>query len=235
VELPGAIKDSFNFREAGTTVRTEIVAGATTFAALSYIIFVQPAVLARAGMDFGAVMTATCLASAIATVLLGAWANYPIAVAPAMGHNFFFVSVVTQLGVPWPVALGADFLAGAIFVLLAAVRFREAIIDAVPACLKAAIPVGIGLLIAFVGMQWGGIVVANPGSLVRLGRLTSPPALLTLAGFLLIAVLHLRRVPGAILIGEAGRPDRAGQESVGRHPQHRGDSVCDEERTALSG
>jgi adenine/guanine/hypoxanthine permease len=182
-------------------VRTEIVAGATTFAALSYIIFVQPAVLSGAGMDFGAVMTATCLASALATLLMGLLANYPIAVAPAMGHNFFFVSVVTQLGVPWPVALGADFLAGALFVLLAAFRFREAIIDAVPPCLKAAIPVGIGLLIAFVGMQWGGIVVANPGSLVRLGRLTAPPALLTLSGFALIAVLHLRRVPGAILIG----------------------------------
>jgi AGZA family xanthine/uracil permease-like MFS transporter len=202
VELPGAVKERFvNLREARTTVRTEIVAGATTFAALSYIIFVQPAVLAGAGMDFGAVMAATCLTSAFATVLMGLLANYPIAVAPAMGHNFFFVSVVTQLGVPWQVALGADFLAGALFVLLAAFRFREAIIDAVPPCLKAAIPVGIGLLIAFVGMQWGGIVVANPGSLVRLGRLTAPPALLTLAGFGLIAVLHLRRVPGAILIG----------------------------------
>ncbi len=182
-------------------MRTEIVAGATTFAALSYIIFVQPAVLAGAGMDFGAVMAATCLASAFATLLMGLLANYPIAVAPAMGHNFFFVSVVTQLGVPWPIALGADFLAGVVFVLLAGFRFREAVIDAVPACLKAAIPVGIGLLIAFVGMQWGGIVVASPGSLVRLGRLTAPPALLTLAGFGLIAVLHLRRVPGAILIG----------------------------------
>lgn len=182
-------------------MRTEIVAGATTFAALSYIIFVQPAVLARAGMDFGAVMAATCLASAFATVLMGLFANYPIAVAPAMGHNFFFVSVVTQLRVPWQVALGADFLAGGAFVLLAGFRFREAVIDAIPACLKAAIPVGIGLLIAFVGMQWGGIVVANPGSLVRLGRLTTPPPLLTLAGFLLIAVLHLRRVPGAILVG----------------------------------
>src|SRR5437867_11730473 len=137
-------------------------------------------------MDFGAVMTATCLASAFATALMGLLANYPIAVAPAMGHNFFFVSVVTQLGVPWPVALGADFLTGALFVLLAGFRFREAIIDAVPACLKAAIPVGIGLLIAFVGMQWGGIIVANPGSLVRLGQLTAPSTLLTLAGFLLI-------------------------------------------------
>lgn len=191
----------FRLRDSGTTVRTEIIAGATTFAALSYIIFVQPAVLAGAGMDFGAVMAATCFASAFATALMGLLANYPIAVAPAMGHNFFFVFAVTQLGVPWRVALGADFLAGALFVLLAAFRFREAVIEAVPPCLKAAIPVGIGLLIAFVGLQWGGIVVANPGSLVRLGHLTAPAPLLALGGFLLISVLHLRRVPGAILIG----------------------------------
>ncbi|MGH7629101.1 MAG: NCS2 family permease [Gemmatimonadales bacterium] len=187
--------------KAGTTIRTELVAGATTFATLSYIIFVQPAVLAGAGMDFGAVMAATCVASAFATILMGLVANYPIAVAPAMGHNFFFVYAVTQLGIPWQVALGADFLAGVLFLALATFRFREAVIDAVPDCLRAAIPVGIGLLIAFVGMQWGGIVVGNPGSLVRLGRLTAPATLLALGGFGLIAVLSLRRVRGAILIG----------------------------------
>ncbi|MGH7517297.1 MAG: NCS2 family permease [Gemmatimonadales bacterium] len=191
----------FGLRQARTSVKTELLAGATTFATLSYIIFVQPAVLAGAGMDFGAVMAATCVASAFATVLMGLLANYPIAVAPAMGHNFYFVYAVTQLGVPWQVALGADFLAGVLFLLLAGFRFREAVIDAIPDPLKAAIPVGIGLLIAFVGMQWGGIVVDNPGSLVRLGRLTSPAALLALGGFAVIAVLHLRRVPGAILIG----------------------------------
>jgi len=192
----------FKLSENGTTVRTEIAAGATTFATLSYIIFVQPAVLAQAGMDFGAVMAATCLASAFATLVMGLYANYPIAVAPAMGHNFFFTfTVVLGMGVPWAVALGADFLAGALFVALAAVRFREAVMDAVPACLKSAIPVGIGLLIAFVGMQWGGIVVADPGSLVKLGDLTAPPTLLALGGFLLIAVLQLRRVRGGILIG----------------------------------
>ena len=146
-------------------------------------------------------MAATCIASGFATALMGIAANYPIAVAPAMGHNFFFVYAVTQLGLPWQVALGADFLAGALFILLAAVRFREAVIDAVPDALKAAIPVGIGLLIAFVGMQWGGIVVGSPGGLVRLGQLTAPATLLALGGFGLISVLHLRRVPGAILIG----------------------------------
>jgi AGZA family xanthine/uracil permease-like MFS transporter len=192
----------FKLSENGTTVRTEIAAGATTFATLSYIIFVQPSVLAQAGMDFGAVMVATCLASAFATLVMGLYANYPIAVAPAMGHNFFFAfTVVIGMGVPWAVALGADFLAGALFIALAAFRFREAVMDAVPACLKSAIPVGIGLLIAFVGMQWGGIVVADPGSVVKLGDLTAPPTLLAVGGFLLIAVLQVRRVRGSILIG----------------------------------
>ena len=196
------LEQVFKLRSAGTSVRTEALAGATTFATLSYIIFVQPAVLAQAGMDFGAVMTATCVASAFATLVMGLLANYPIAVAPAMGHNFFFAfTVVVGMGVPWAVALGADFLAGALFIALAAFRFREAVMDAVPDCLKSAIPVGIGLLIAFVGMQWGGIVVADPGSLVKLGDLGAPPTLLALGGFLLIAVLLLRRVRGAILIG----------------------------------
>lgn len=196
------IERLFKLRDNGTTGRTEVLAGATTFATLAYIVFVQPAVLAQAGMDFGAVMVATCLASAFATLVMGFLTNYPIAVAPAMGHNFFFTfTVVLGMGVPWAVALGADFLAGALFIALAAFRFREAVMDAVPPCLKSAIPVGIGLLIAFVGMQWGGIVVADPGSLVKLGDLTAPPTLLALGGFLLIAVLQLRRVRGGILIG----------------------------------
>jgi AGZA family xanthine/uracil permease-like MFS transporter len=192
----------FRLREAGTTVRAEVIGGATTFVTLSYIIFVQPTVLGVARMDFGAVLVATCLASAFATLLMGLYANYPIAVAPGMGHNFFFAyTVVVGMGVPWRVALGADFLAGALFVALSAIHFREAVMAAIPPSLKAAIPVGIGLLITFVGMQWGGIIVGSPGSLVKLGHLTSPPALLALGGFLLIAVLNLRKVPGAILIG----------------------------------
>jgi AGZA family xanthine/uracil permease-like MFS transporter len=192
----------FGLRAAGTTVRTEVVAGATTFAALSYIIFVQPAVLSAAGMDAGAVMVATCLAAALATLLLGLLANYPIAAAPAMGHNFFFAfTVVVGMGVPWPVALGADFLAGVLFIALAAFRFRERVMDAVPPPLRAAIPAGIGLLIAMVGMQWAGIVVADPGSMVKLGDLTAPPTLLALGGFLLIAALAARGVRAAILAG----------------------------------
>jgi AGZA family xanthine/uracil permease-like MFS transporter len=192
---------SFALEEHGTTVRREIIAGATTFATMSYIIFVQPAVLAVAGMDFGAVMVATCVASAIATLLMGLLANYPIALAPAMGHNFYFVyGVCLALHVPWQVALGANCLAGLIFVLLSAVGLRERIIDILPASLKQAIGAGIGLLIAFVGLQWGGIVVASPGTLVSLGHLTRAPALVTLGGVALLFGLHARRVPGAVLL-----------------------------------
>jgi AGZA family xanthine/uracil permease-like MFS transporter len=198
----GVLERLFALREAGTTVRTEILAGVTTFATLAYIIFVQPAVLGAAGMDTGAVMVATCLSAALATLLLGLIANDPIAAAPAMGHNFFFAySVVVGMGIPWTIALGADFLAGVLFIGLAAFQFRERVMDAVPPALRAAIPAGIGLLIAFVGMQWGGIVVANPGSLVQLGELTAPATLLALAGFAVIAILTARRVRAAILIG----------------------------------
>jgi len=135
-------------------LRNELLAGATTFAAMSYIIGVQPALMSRVGMDFGAVMAATCIASAIATLLMGLLANYPIALAPAMGHNFYFAfGVCMAMGVSWQIALGANFIAGGIFVILSAVGFRERLIDSVPESLKHAIGAGIGLLIAFVGLQ----------------------------------------------------------------------------------
>ncbi|HSC26223.1 MAG TPA: NCS2 family permease, partial [Vicinamibacterales bacterium] len=149
----------FHLSENRTTVRTEAVAGLTTFLTMAYIIFVQPTVLGAAGMDFGAVLVATCLASGIATVLMGLTANYPIAVAPAMGHNFFFAfTVVGVMGVPWQVALGGVAVAGVIFILTAGVGLRERLITAIPDSLKHAIAVGIGLLIALVGLQWGGII-----------------------------------------------------------------------------
>jgi adenine/guanine/hypoxanthine permease len=192
----------FAISASGTTVRTEIVAGVTTFLTMAYIIFVQPAVLSAAGMDFGAVLVATCLASAMATVLMGLLANYPIAVAPAMGHNFFFAfTVCVGMQVPWRTALGAVALAGAIFILTAGVGLRERLITAIPESLKHAIAVGIGLLVALIGLQWGGIVVDAPGTLVTLGNLHAPPALLTLFGLAVMAVLMARRVPGALLLG----------------------------------
>lgn len=186
----------------GTTVPTEVVAGLTTFLTMAYIVFVQPTVLGAAGMDPGAVMVATCLATALATTLMALLANYPIAVAPAMGHNFFFAySVVVGMKVPWPVALGAVAIAGLVFVLTAGIGLREHLILAIPSSLKHAIGAGIGLLIATVGLEWAGVIVAAPGTLVTLGNLHAAPVLLALGGLLVTAVLVARRVPGAFLWG----------------------------------
>ena len=196
------IERLFRLREHRTTVRTEVLAGITTFLTMAYIIFVQPTVLGAAGMDFGSVLAATCIASGIATLLMAFLANYPIAVAPAMGHNFYFAyGVVVGMGVGWPVALGAVAIAGMIFILTAGVGLREKLITAIPDSLKHAMAVGIGLLIALIGLQWGGIVVDAPATLVKLGPLDSAPALLTLFGLTVMAVLSVRRVPGALLIG----------------------------------
>jgi len=186
----------------GTTVRTELLAGLTTFLTMSYIVFVQPTVLSAAGMDFGAVLVATCLATAFATTLMALLANYPIAVAPAMGHNFFFAyTVVLGMGVPWEVALGAVFIAGALFVLTASFGLRERLITVIPQNLKHAIAAGIGLLIALIGLQWAGLVVAAPGTMVALGNLHDGPVLLALGGLAFTAVLMARQVPGAFLWG----------------------------------
>jgi AGZA family xanthine/uracil permease-like MFS transporter len=192
----------FRLNALGTNVRTEVLAGVTTFLAMAYIIFVQPAVLSAAGMDAGAVLTATCLASALATLLMGVLANYPIAVAPAMGHNFFFAfTVVVARGTPWPVALGAVAIAGTAFILTAGIGLRERVILAVPESLKHAITVGIGLLIALIGLEWSGVVVASPGTLVTLGQLSSPPVALALGTLAFTAILVARGMRGALLIG----------------------------------
>jgi AGZA family xanthine/uracil permease-like MFS transporter len=186
----------------GTTVRTEILAGITTFLTMAYIIFVQPAVLGAAGMDFGAVLTATCLSAALATTLMAVLANYPIAVAPAMGHNFFFAySVVIGMNVPWRTALGGVAIAGTLFVITAGIGLRERLITAIPAPMKHAIAAGIGLLIATIGLQWAGLIVASPGTLVTLGNLHAAPAVVGVAALALTAVLMARRVPGAFLWG----------------------------------
>ncbi len=197
-----ALEKRFALAAHGTTVRTEVLAGVTTFLTMAYILFVQPAVMSAAGLDFGAVLTATCLASAAATTLMALLANYPIAVAPAMGHNFFFAySVVIGMHVPWPIALGAVTIAGAIFVLTAGVGVRERLITAIPDSLKHAIAAGIGLLIAMIGLEWAGLVVAAPGTLVTLGNLHDRAVLLSIAGLAATSVLMARRVPGAVLWG----------------------------------
>jgi AGZA family xanthine/uracil permease-like MFS transporter len=192
----------FKLRENQTNVKTEAVAGVTTFMTLSYIIFVQPTVLSACGMDFGAVLVATCLSSALATFLMGIYANYPIALAPGMGQNFFFAyTVVLSMGISWEKALGTVFLSGSLFFLLSFFGFREKLIDGIPDSLKEAIAIGIGLFIALVGFQWAGIVVAARGSLIGLGVLHSRPVVLSLFGLLLTVILMARKVRGALLWG----------------------------------
>ena len=192
----------FRLQESGTTVKREIVAGCTTFMTLSYIIFVQPAVLSAAGMDPGAVMAATCITSAFAMVLMAFLANYPIALAPGMGHNFYFTfTVCLTLGVSWQNALGAVFIAGVLFILLFFVGLREKVMTILPVSLRNAIPAGIGLLIALVGLEWAGLIVDHPATYVTLGDLKSPPALLSLFGIIVIAILFALKVRGAILVG----------------------------------
>lgn len=178
------------------------MAGITTFMTMSYIIFVQPAVLGAAGMDQGAVMVATCLSAALGTVLMAFLANYPIALAPAMGQNFYFsYIVVLTLGYSWQETLGAVFIVGLVFILLSTVGLRETLMNILPNCLKNSIPVGIGLLIALVGLEWSGMVVSHPVTYVTLGDLTSTPTLLSIFGLLVMAILFALRIRGAILVG----------------------------------
>ena len=196
------LKGIFDLKEQNTTPGRELVAGLTTFMTMSYIIFVQPAVLGAAGMDPGAVMVATCLASAVGTLLMAFLANYPIALAPAMGHNFYFTYIVVlTLGYSWQHALGAVFVAGLAFVLLSTVGLRETLMNVLPGCLKNGIPVGIGLLIALVGLEWSGIVAPHPVTYVTLGDLTSTPTLVSIAGLVTMAVLFALGVRGSVLIG----------------------------------
>ncbi len=192
----------FHLDEQGTDVRTEVLGGVTTFMTMAYIVFVNPAVLSGTGMDFGAVMTATCLSAAVATFAMGLLANYPIALAPGMGENFFFLTVCVSMSVAWEVALGAVFVAGVVFILLTFFRIREMIIDAIPMSLKHAIAVGIGLFIAYIGLVGAGIAEkSDTGMLMRLGDLSRPPTLVACAGLVVTITLMARRVKGAILIG----------------------------------
>ncbi len=191
----------FGLQRAGTTLRTEITAGFTTFAAMAYILAVNPQILSTTGMDFGAVVTATALASAIMTAAFGLITNWPIALAPGMGLNAFFAfTICGAMGIPWPAALAMVFCSGVGFLLLSLTGLRQRIIQSIPHELKIAISCGIGLFITFIGLQKGGVVVANPATLVSAGALGSPRVLLVLAGVVLAAVLHLRKVRGAIIL-----------------------------------
>ncbi len=192
----------FLLTENKTDIPTEIRAGLATFLTASYIIFVQPAVLAQTGMDFGAVMTATCLSAALGCLIMGLWANYPIALAPGMGLNFYFTyTIVLGQGVAWETALGAVFCSGLVLIILTVLRVREFILNLIPDFLKTGIAAGIGLFIAFIGFVQGGLVVENPATLVKFGNLKSLPVIFTLSGVILIGVLLQKKVKGAILIG----------------------------------
>jgi len=192
----------FGLKAQGTNVRTEVLAGVTTFMTMAYIVVVNPAILGEAGMPVAAVAAATCLAAGFGSILMGLIANYPLALAPGMGLNAYFTyTVVKGMGVPWETALGCVFLSGVAFLILTLVGVRQMIVAAIPKPLFSAVAAGVGLFIAFIGLKEAGIIVANPATTVALGDLTTPTAAVALIGLLLIAVLQAWRVKGAILIG----------------------------------
>ncbi|MCR6629941.1 MAG: NCS2 family permease [Magnetospirillum sp.] len=195
----------FRLKANGTTAGTEVLAGATTFLTMAYIIFINPAILADAGMDHGAVFVATCLVSALACLLMGVWANYPVALAPGMGLNAYFAySVVQGMGTSWQIALGAVFLSGCLFVLISLSRIRDAIVDAIPHSMKLAISAGIGLFLGIIALKNAGLIVAHPATLLTAGDITRPTALLAVGGFLAMVALDTRKVPGSIMIAVLG-------------------------------
>jgi AGZA family xanthine/uracil permease-like MFS transporter len=196
------LKRFFALDDHGTTVRTELVAGLTTFLTMAYIVVVNPVILGQAGMPVAGVAAATCLAAGFGSILMGMISNYPIALAPGMGLNAYFTyTVVKGMGLPWQTALGCVFISGFAFLLLTVVGIRQLIISAVPRSLFAAVGGGVGLFIAFIGLADAGVIVAKPGTMVGLGSLTSPTAAVSMLGLLVIASLQTRGVKGAMLIG----------------------------------
>lgn len=192
----------FGFSEMNTTMGRETIAGITTFISMAYILFVNPSVLAAAGMDKGAIFTATAISAAIGTLLMGLLANYPIAIAPGMGLNAFFTySVVIGMGIPWQTALAGVFIAGLIFVIITIFKIREMIINAIPPDLKFASASGIGLFIAFIGMKNAGIIISNKDTFVALGHITKPEVLLTIIGIVITVILMVRNIKGGVFLG----------------------------------
>ncbi len=197
-----ALERHFQLAQSGTNVRTEVLAGLTTFLTMAYIVFVNPSILEAAGMDRGSVFVATCLAAALSTFIMGFYANYPIALAPGMGLNAFFAfGLVKGVGLTWEVALGAVFFSGLIALILSVTPVREWIFDAIPKSLKMAISAGIGLFLGIIALQTSGVVVDHPATLVTLGNVKSTPIVLASLGFIIMVALDARRVPGAIIIG----------------------------------
>ena len=192
----------FHIRQNQTTVRRELLAGLTTFMTMAYVVVVNPRILSEAGMPVDGVLFATCMSAALATLVMGIWANYPIALAPGMSLNAYFTySIVIGRGVPWQTALGVVFLSGVLFLILTLTNVREQIVNGIPDCLKNGTAAGIGLFIAFVGFRNANIIVANASTFVALGKISDRQVILALLGVLLIAILVARRVGSAILIG----------------------------------
>lgn len=191
----------FQLSTNNTTVRTELLAGGTTYLTMAYIVFVNPAILAAAGMDFGAVFVATCLAAAAGSLIMGLYANYPVALAPGMGLNAYFAFVVVPLfGGDWRLALGCVFVSGILFLLISISPLRERLVNSIPRSLKYGIGAGIGFFLALIGLKNAGIVADDPVTLVGLGDLGQPGTLLACAGFIVLVALQVRRVPGAIML-----------------------------------
>jgi len=202
----GILSNFFDFTGNKTNLKTEIIAGLTTFVTMAYIIIVNPLVLAGpetgTGLDYGAVLTATCLAAGAATLLMGLFANYPFALAPGMGLNAFFTyTLCGAMGLTWQTALGVVFISGCLALIVTLTRIKEIIIRAIPFSLKVAVTAGVGIFITFIGLTNGGIVAANPATILGLGDLGDPKVLLVMAGLVISAVLVIRKVPGSLLIG----------------------------------
>ena len=196
------IQQFFKLNKNQTTVTTEILAGLTTFVTMGYIIFVNPQIMASAGMDSGASFVTTCLIASLACFIMGLYANWPVGLAPGMGLNAFFTySVVGEMGHSWEVALGAVFLAGTIFFIISVTPLRRWILASIPRNLRLAMGAGVGLFIGFIGLKNGGIVVANQATYLSMGDFTKPETFLSGLGFLIIMILSVRKLPGAILIG----------------------------------
>lgn len=200
--LSGGIDRAFHITESGSSIKRESLAGLTTFVSMAYILFVNPSILGDAGMDKGAVFTATALSAILGSLLMGILANYPIAIAPGLGDNAFFTySVVIAMGIPWEDAMAGVLVAAVLFTILSFLKVREIVIDSIPQDLKYAMAAGIGIFISFVGLQGGGLIIANKSSLVGIGSFTVPTVWLTIFGIFVIAILMAKKVPGAIFIG----------------------------------
>jgi len=200
--MKAALEAFFDTKIHNTTIQTEIVAGITTFITMAYIIFVNPQMMAQSGMDHGAIFVGTCLAAAFACLFMGLYANWPVGLAPGMGLNAFFTyTVVGEMGYSWETALGAVFIAGILFFIMSVTPLRRWMLDSIPLNLRIAMGAGVGLFIGFIGLKNGGIIVSNGATFLSLGDFTSSSTLLAGLGFLLIAILSIRKVPGAIIIG----------------------------------